>query len=357
MRRGGAGRWRLLVLLLAGPWTLAAQGVTDGFIVRIVGRVTVVAKAPELDLALALADEADAAMTWPGLGRQQNPEFRLIVVPDAREYARVSRGRAPVWGGAVTLPAIRTILLRTDAGDPLRLLRHELAHLALHAAVRGRVPRWFDEGFATWGAGEFDRLDAMELNIAVVAGQPLTFAAVDRELASPVGNPTRAYALAATAVLYAARAHPEGSLAPLLGLLRDGVPFDSALQRTTGRSLDRFEEAWARDVRRRYGVLAWGLGLAPWLLAIAFAIAGIILRRRRDAPRRAALEIGWELPPADEAEPAPPAGDAPVSAVGPAPTDGPAEADGALTPPHTGDAAPPVADPPPDPRHGTSGGA
>lgn len=323
-------RWRaaalalLAVITMIGPCPSGAQGVADGFIVRIVGRVTVVAKAPELNLAMALADEADAAMVWPGLGRQQNPEFRLIVVPDAREYARVSRGRAPVWGGAITLPAARTILLRTDAGDPLRLLRHELAHLALHTAIRGRVPRWFDEGFATWAAGEFDRLDAVELNVAVVSNQPMDFATLDRELASPVGNPARAYALAATAVLYAARAHPSGSLEPLMGLLRDGVPFDSALQRTTGRAPDRFEEAWAKDVRQRYGLLAWSLGLAPWAVAILFALIGVVVRRRRDAPRRAALEVGWDISSDEE--------------------------------PAAGADSPPPA-PDPDPRHGTGSGA
>ena len=51
-------------------------------------------------------------------------------------------------GGAFAFPAERLILMQGvnaggGAGDPLVTLRHELAHLALHEALGGRVPRWF----------------------------------------------------------------------------------------------------------------------------------------------------------------------------------------------------------------------
>jgi len=52
----------------------------------------------------------------------------------------------PGWGAALAFPESRTIVLRADAGDLERTLRHELAHLALHRQIRVRVPLWFDEG-------------------------------------------------------------------------------------------------------------------------------------------------------------------------------------------------------------------
>lgn len=296
----------LLALALGATLPLGAQqrDPRPAPLVRVVGRVTVVARSAELEVGMSLAEQADGAITWPGLSRVQMPPFTLIVVRGDADYARFSRGRAPQWGGAVTLPSARIILLRADAGDPLRLFKHELAHLALHESIRVRVPRWFDEGFATWAAGEFDRLDAIDLHLAVAGGTDPTLADVNRDLASPVGNPTRAYALASTAVLLLARRHPSGTLQPLLAALARGTSFDAAVQLTTGLSLDRFEEAWASDVRHRYGALAWALGLSPWIAVFGLAAAGAVLRRRRDAPRRAALDVGWVVQD-DEADPPP----------------------------------------------------
>ena len=77
----------------------------------------------------------------------------------------LTAGRAPSWGAAIAVPGARTILLRADEGDLSRTLRHELAHLALHEAVAVRVPLWFDEGYASWAAGEWDRLGTLELNL------------------------------------------------------------------------------------------------------------------------------------------------------------------------------------------------
>lgn len=316
----------LLALLLGGavPVRLAAQREDDAPkpLVRIVGRVTVVGRPAELNVGMALAEQADGAVTLPGLGRRQLPPFSLIVVRGSADYTRFSRGLAPAWGAAITVPSARTILLRLDAGDPLQLLRHELAHLAMHDAVRGRVPRWFDEGFATWAAGEFDRLDGFDLHLAVAGGDSLTWSSVNRTLASPVGNPSRAYALAATSVLMLARVNPTGTLTPLFDLLASGVPFDTAVLRTTGRSVDRFEEAWAKDTRYRYGALAWTLGLLPWLVILGLTVVGVVLRKRRDVPRRAALDEGWTLPE-EEPSPADAAADAPLP----------------LPPPDTGSAA------------------
>src|SRR5215213_4997627 len=121
-----------------------------------VGQVTAVAWPRQLGLAAALARRADQATEWPGLGRRSPGPLRLIVVPDARRLDSLTSGRAPHWGAAVALPAARTILLRADVADIYAVLRHELAHLALHQAIPVRVPLWFDEGYASWAAGEWD---------------------------------------------------------------------------------------------------------------------------------------------------------------------------------------------------------
>ena len=133
-------------------------------------------------VARELALVAGRSAEWPGLGRRDPGPLRLIVVPNGRLLDSLTGGRAPEWGAAVAVPGARTILLRADQDDLLRTLRHELAHLALHEAVPVRVPLWFDEGYAAWAAGEWERLGGLELNLAVVRGAVPSLTGLDGAL-------------------------------------------------------------------------------------------------------------------------------------------------------------------------------
>jgi hypothetical protein len=201
----------------------------------------------------------------------------------------------------MAMPGARAIVVRADAEDPRAALRHELAHLALHEAVPARLPLWFDEGYAVVAAGEWNRFDALQLNLAVVRGAVTDLRTLDAALRQNAGEAETAYALAGSAVLDLARLNPDGTLDALLRRLQGGEGFEAAVMATTGRMLDGFEEVWQRDVRRRYNLLVWLAAGGGWGLVGVLVIAAVVIRRRRDQPRREALNIGWELPP-DAAE-------------------------------------------------------
>lgn len=262
-----------------------------------VGQVTAVAWPDQLDLAIQLAEQADRPAEWAGLGLVALGPMQLIVVPDARRLDSLTRGRAPAWGAAVALPASRTIVIRADGGDPQGTLRHELAHLALHQRVPVRVPLWFDEGYAGWAAGEWERLGVLELNLAVARGALPGFRSLDGALRASETTADAAYALAYSAVSGLALRNPSGTFTPLLDRLAGGEDFDSAVLATTGLTVDRYEEAWQRSIRHRYGLVTWLLAGGGWLL-VAVAVLGLVhLRRRADRPRREALDEGWVVDP------------------------------------------------------------
>jgi hypothetical protein len=251
----------------------------------------------QLNLAIGLAEQADRPHDWPGFGRLAPGPLRLVVVPDGRRLDSLTLGRAPRWGAAVALPALRTVVIRADGDDLYRTLRHELAHLALHQQVDVRVPLWFDEGYAAWAAGEWDRLGTLELNLAVARGAIPGLRELDGALRGPETSADAAYALAASAVTELARRNPSGTLAPLLGRLQGGTDFDAAVLATTGLTVDRFEEDWQRSVRRRYSLATWLLAGGGWAL-VALTVLGLVhFRRRFDQKRRAALDEGWEVDP------------------------------------------------------------
>ena len=268
-----------------------------------VGRVTAVAWPAQRVVAADLARLADRPAEWPGLGLRDPGPLRLIVVPDAHLLDSLTAGRAPLWGAAIAVPGARTILLRADEGDLVRTLRHELAHLALHEAVAVRVPLWFDEGYASWAAGEWDRLGTLELNLAVVRGAVPTLTGLDGALRGSASTADAAYALAVSAVTELARRNPTGTLTPLLRRLESGEDFDAAVLATTGLSVGRFEQEWQRTVRRRYTLGNWLIAGGGWLIVALLVAVQVRRRRRMDRVRRAALDDGWDVEPETEQGP------------------------------------------------------
>lgn len=261
-----------------------------------VGDVTAVYWPGDERLAVALAEFADRAGPWPGLPHATGRRVRIILAPNRRVFDSLTAGRLPEWGVAAALPAARTVILRRT-GDLRRVVRHELAHLALHDAVRW-VPRWFAEGYASRAADEWDRLDALRVNWALVRGATPSLAALDRHLRE--GGPAEAeaaYALATTAVLLLERLGRERGLEPLLTVLADTPDFDLALRTAHQITLGQFEALWQKELRGRYGWLLVFSSFTVFWAVMGVLLAGLWLwRRRRNRQRRAALDEGWVVP-------------------------------------------------------------
>lgn len=251
--------------------------------------------AGDVDLAIALAEIADRPVEWPALGRVDLGPIRLVLVPNDEEFSRVAGGRVPDWGAGLAFPQSGTIVLRADDEAVRKTLRHEMAHLALHRMVEGRVPLWFDEGYAGWAAGEFGRLDGWGLNVIVIRRRVPSFGELDAALRGSSFTAGTAYALAITAVLELARRNPNRTLEPLFDRLRRGYGFEAAVIATTGYTPDGFELVWQKSVRRRYGLLTWLTAGGMWLVLAGIVLVGYWHRRRRDRPRRAALDQGWDI--------------------------------------------------------------
>ena len=262
-----------------------------------VGRVTVVAPPAQLRWGIELARETDRPREWPGLGPVRLDSLRLIAVRDGAALDSLTGGRAPAWGAAIALPHSRTIAIRADGADLTRTYRHELAHIVLHQEVSVRLPLWFDEGYAGYAAGEWDRYAALELNLAVARGALPDLRALDGALRGSAATAEAAYGLAMSAVAELARRNPSGTLGPLMDRLREGEDFDAAVLATTGLPPERFEEQWIRATRRRYGLATWLLAGGGWL-AVAVVVLGLArFRRRSDQARKAALDEGWVVEP------------------------------------------------------------
>ncbi len=268
-----------------------------------VGRVTAVYW-PETEVtAVALAEQVDPAAQYPGLDTPQMFPLRLIVTPNQQTFDSVTAGRIPGWGAGAAFPGANTIVL-VRGGDIHQVLRHEMAHLTLRNAV-GRVPLWFDEGYASRAAGEWGRLEALRVNWAMVRGRVPTLIRLNRNLRAGSATARASYALATTAVLFLERLGGERGLEPLMQALKSTGDLDRALRRSYGLTLDQFEGLWLRELKSRYGWLLLATSFSAfWSVTAAGLVPLWARRRRRDRLRRAALDEGWVV--VDE-------GDAPAS--------------------------------------------
>ena len=278
----------LLALLLQGS---TQQPPTP--VAVTVGRVTAVAWPSQRGLATSLAEVADHARDFPGIGALPDRPIRLILAPTRATYDSLTRGRLPRWSEGAAFPDVGTIVLLTvrPSDRPTVALRHELAHLALRWHVRRQVPLWFEEGYAAVAAQEWDRLDALRLNWQLARGVRMDLDDVDRALRGARGDAETGYALAATAVLLLQRWGGERGLTPLLDNLPQAESFDAALRTTYHVTEGDFELRWQRDVGSRYGWLSWLAAMGFFWLSIGALLAALVLlRRRRDQRKRAALE-------------------------------------------------------------------
>jgi hypothetical protein len=264
----------------------------------VIGRVTAFYWRGSDLVAASLASLADESGPWPGIRSLPSRPIRLIIADNANRFDSLTGGVVASWSEAVALPDASTIIVRTR-GDPRRALRHELAHLALHDVVTA-APRWFDEGYAAWASGEWDRAEVLLVNWELARGQPPGFDELNRDLVGGVARARAAYALAASAVQMLAGIDADRGLEPIIAALGRTGDMDLALRQAHAVTLDQFEGLWHKELRRRYGWFSFLASVTIFWGALSLAlVVAWYWRRRRDLERRAALEEGWELPPDD----------------------------------------------------------
>ncbi|HEY2377174.1 MAG TPA: hypothetical protein VGH98_14455 [Gemmatimonadaceae bacterium] len=258
------------------------------------GRFTAVFYPGDDKLARALLQRALATDSFPGLPRPSQ-HVLIAIAPDERRFREWAGPGAPEWGAALAFPEMRRIVMQgrsagSDAGNPLEVLRHELAHLALHEYLGDIAPRWFDEGYASFAARELSRNDVLAANVALALRGMPTFDELDAQFGEGATSAQAAYALAYRAVDDMASMDPERGLALLFQNWRQTGSLDRALRQSFGVTLASFEHDWQQRTRRRYGGLALFSDITVATILCLLLIGPLyIARRRRDRRRMAAL--------------------------------------------------------------------
>ena len=277
-----------LCLLLTGGLPAAAQ---DDAPRRLdVGRFTAVYFPKDDALAQSLLKYATRTDSFPWLPRPQQ-RVLIAIAPDAARFRAWAGPSAPEWGAALAFPESRRIVMQgsaagSEAGDPEVVLRHELAHLALHEQLGDKPPRWFDEGYASLAAREWKREDALAANVALALRGAPSLDELEASFNGGSAAAQSAYALSYRAVADLAALDPQRGLTLFFQYWKQGSSMDVAIRRAFGVTLSGFEKEYQARTRRRYGALAVAADLSLVLFVVSVLVLPFFLARRlRDRQR------------------------------------------------------------------------
>jgi hypothetical protein len=300
---------KLVVALLVLVWTSIASAAPSLKFAARSGRVTVFAERGLEDTARELADSAEETLgrirgDLEGLPVPDQIEVRLVTqASDLAAIAPGGRG-APPWAIGVAYPDLGVISVAIRRGaqlaDPAATLRHELAHVALGAALGPRAPRWLHEGFAYQHSREWS-MERME-TLAGMAWMGSTIPLDQLESSFPAQEVIahRAYAESYDFVGYLSRRgrwedhDDDGDRWPFrrfLAQIADGTDIEVAARLAYGKPLKELFEEWRADLDRRYMLVPIGLfGLLIWILCAVLLVLAWIRKRRLNRSRIAQWE-------------------------------------------------------------------
>jgi len=257
-----------------------------------------------------LIDNAESARTGL-MARLGTPVLRHLYVRVARtpgEMATLAPSGAayPKYAAAVAYPDLDLVLLTlqplypNEHHDILEVFIHEMAHVALHDAVRGHpVPLWFNEGFAVFASGESSIVRLQTLWTATLAGTLMPLTRLESAFPRDAQTASIAYAEAADVVRYLVRTEDRYRFDGLVSRLAKGVDFGTALAGAYGIDLASLESEWRSDLGRRYTF--WPVLASTSVLW--FGIVGLCfwaIRKRRS--RNQAILERWSKEEAEQDE-------------------------------------------------------
>ncbi len=239
------------------------------------------------------------------LQSRSEADFDVRIVRNVDELRRLAPQEIPPpdYAVGVAYPHAGIILVSlspTVVGAPYDVestLAHELSHVALHRAVRGRpVPRWFSEGLAATQSGEYAFRRAAALYQARGEGRLVPLADLDGRFHRPRDprNTSAAYAQAADMVAFLEN-QPDGAAGfrRVVLALRRGETMEEALLAGYGLTLQTFEAEWNENLAARHKALPLVLaGLVAWIGFIVLIAAAY--RKRRGEHYRGMDRMGRE---------------------------------------------------------------
>jgi len=158
------------------------------------------------------------------------------------------------------------------------IVKHELCHLLLHHHIKkDNLPRWLDEGVCQWASdGLADILmdsKRTRLPAAILSGNDFDLVNLAQRFPHDKNGLILAYEQSKSVVEYMSRQYGPQSIHDLLGLLRQGVDIESAVENRFAISFETFEAQWRNHLKAS---INWFTYLSIHLYEILFVSAALL---------------------------------------------------------------------------------
>ncbi|MBU1628295.1 hypothetical protein KKB18_13080 [bacterium] len=213
--------------------------------------------------------------------QEQFDRFRLLTV------------KPPDWAAGLTFPGYNYILLKSPAAlkgeiareTLLTTFRHELAHVFLHSAANrfyDKIPRWFDEGFATFQANEWYFSKLSTLSVAGLLNTYIPFDYLTYDFPLDEDKALLAYAQSYSFVSYLYEKYHSDSIKGIIKELSKGKNFPEAVKFILDKDLKYLEGQWRKRARAYYTWIPLITSTTTLWFIIAFIVTfGFVKRRKR----------------------------------------------------------------------------
>lgn len=201
---------------------------------------------------LRAAVEAQARLTAdPGANLEQPVHIYFYATPGDLRDALVFSQR---WTGGIAFTDYFTILIAAGPDDGTygeRTVAHELMHLVVHQLAFNcwaGLPRWLDEGLASWAEGDLESAQQSALDGAIANGRLLSLRSLSGSFSAHADRANLSYAQAYSVVDYMIEAYGRERILELLAAYRKGATYDGALEELYGFDTDGLEDRWRASV-------------------------------------------------------------------------------------------------------------
>ena len=214
-------------------------------------------------------------------------EFDVYLYPTSADLRAALRLTGQEWVGAHAHPELGVLLvtavnIRTAPADLRQSIPHEMAHLLLYQATGpnyDQIPRWFNEGLATYMEASPNPNYDLLLAEAVNGRNTLSLAELCATFPSREEQALLAYAQSVSVIRYIQAQYGNQAVRGLVSAFADGADCQSGVQRWLGLTLDELNRDWLRSLEPRSPLAQFWQESGLWLLLLVsgFLLTGLLL--------------------------------------------------------------------------------
>ena len=224
----------------------------------------------------------------------EDTPLRIYIYPSMADLRTALRLTGRDWVAAEAQPELGVILVtavnpRTAAYDLGQSIPHEMVHLMLYDATGvgyEDIPRWFEEGLATFFEGSPDPNFPLIVQDAVVRRETIPFAELCETFPAGQDRARLAYAQSLSLIRYLRAQYGNAALTDLIHAFADGADCHTAPNRVLDISLERLNAEWLEHEQPLSPAARFWQRNGLWIVLLGggFAFMGLLLLPLRRDP-------------------------------------------------------------------------